>query len=209
MKKIKAVVLKDATKLTNSQMKEIRGGVTVEGRPTKCSMQCDSGAIEPEIEFDCKDNWIDYELIDCSDGERLERWGDIVLVRPDPQVIWKTPKENPLWYNPHAIYNRSNTGGGSWRVCKKMPDVWQIALDELKFNIKTMGFKHTGLFPEQAVNWDWLSGLISNCPYPVKVLNLFAYTGGATIAAAAAGASVCHVDAAKGMVAQAKENAAL
>ena len=96
-----------------------------------------------------------------SDGERLERWGDIILVRPDPQVIWKTPKENPLWYNPHAIYNRSNTGGGSWRVCKKMPDVWQIGFENLKFNIKTMGFKHTGLFPEQAVNWKMTADIIT------------------------------------------------
>lgn len=154
------------------------------------------------------DNWIDYELIDCSDGERLERWGDIILVRPDPQVIWKTPKENPLWYNPHAIYNRSNTGGGSWRVCKKMPDVWQIGLDNLKFNIKTMGFKHTGLFPEQAVNWKMTADIIKNAGRPVKVLNLFAYTGGATVAALNAGASVTHVDASKGMTLWAKENAA-
>lgn len=154
------------------------------------------------------DNWLDYELIDCSDGERLERWGDIILVRPDPQVIWKTPKENPLWYNPHAIYNRSNTGGGSWRVCKKMPDVWQIGLDELKFNIKTMGFKHTGLFPEQAVNWQMTADIIKNAGRPVKVLNLFAYTGGATVAALKAGASVTHVDASKGMTLWAKENAA-
>ena len=154
------------------------------------------------------DNWIDYELIDCSDGERLERWGDIILVRPDPQVIWKTPRENPLWYNPHAIYNRSNTGGGSWRVCKKMPDVWQIGLDSLKFNIKTMGFKHTGLFPEQAVNWKMTADIIKNAGRPVKVLNLFAYTGGATVAALNAGASVTHVDASKGMTLWAKENAA-
>lgn len=155
------------------------------------------------------DNWVDYELIDCSDGERLERWGDIILVRPDPQVIWKTPKENPLWFNPHAIYNRSNTGGGSWRVCKKMPDVWQIGLDDLRFNIKTMGFKHTGLFPEQAVNWKMTADIIKNAGRPVKVLNLFAYTGGATVAALNAGASVTHVDASKGMTLWAKENAAV
>ena len=154
------------------------------------------------------DNWLDYELIDCSDGERLERWGDIILVRPDPQVIWKTPKENPLWFTPHAVYNRSNTGGGSWRVCKKMPDVWQIGLDELKFNIKTMGFKHTGLFPEQAVNWQMTADIIKNAGRPVKVLNLFAYTGSATVAALKAGASVTHVDASKGMTLWAKENAA-
>lgn len=154
------------------------------------------------------DVWTDYELIDCSDGERLERWGDIILVRPDPQVIWKTPKENPLWYNPHAIYSRSNTGGGSWRVCKKMPDVWQIGLDELRFNIKTMGFKHTGLFPEQAVNWRLTADIIKKAGRLVKVLNLFAYTGGATVAALNAGASVTHVDASKGMTLWAKENAA-
>lgn len=154
------------------------------------------------------DNWKDYELIDCSDGERLERWKDIILVRPDPQVIWKTPKENPLWYNPHAIYNRSNTGGGSWKICKKMPDVWQVKLDELSFNIKTMGFKHTGLFPEQAVNWKMTAEIIRKANRLVKVLNLFAYTGGATVAALNAGASVTHVDASKGMTMWAKENAA-
>ena len=154
------------------------------------------------------DNWKDYELIDCTDGQRLERWKDIILIRPDPQVIWKTPKENPLWYSPHAIYNRSNTGGGSWQVCKKMPDVWQVGLDGLRFNIKTMGFKHTGLFPEQAVNWKMIADIIRNAGRPVKVLNLFAYTGGATVSALAAGASVTHVDASKGMTQWAKENAA-
>ena len=153
------------------------------------------------------DSWKDYELIDCSDGERLERWKDIVLVRPDPQVIWKTPRDNPLWHNPHAVYNRSNTGGGNWQVCRKMPDVWQVGLDELRFNIKTMGFKHTGLFPEQAVNWKMTADIIRNAGRPVKVLNLFAYTGGATVAALKAGASVTHVDASKGMTAWAKENA--
>ncbi len=153
------------------------------------------------------DNWKDYELIDCTDGQRLERWKDIILIRPDPQVIWKTPKENPLWYSPHAIYNRSNTGGGSWQVCKKMPDVWQVSLDNLKFNIKTMGFKHTGLFPEQAVNWKMIADIIKGAGRPVKVLNLFAYTGGATVSALAAGASVTHVDASKGMTQWAKENA--
>lgn len=153
------------------------------------------------------DNWKDYELIDCTDGQRLERWKDIILIRPDPQVIWKTPKENPLWYSPHAIYNRSNTGGGSWQVCKKMPDVWQVSLDNLKFNIKTMGFKHTGLFPEQAVNWKMIADIIKSAGRPVKVLNLFAYTGGATVSALAAGASVTHVDASKGMTQWAKENA--
>lgn len=154
------------------------------------------------------DLWKDYELIDCSDGERLERWRDIILVRPDPQVIWKTPKENPLWFNPHAVYNRSNTGGGSWQIRKKMPDVWQVGFENLNFNIKTMGFKHTGLFPEQAVNWKMTADIIRNAGRPVKVLNLFAYTGGATVAALEAGASVTHVDASKGMTLWAKENAA-
>ena len=154
-------------------------------------------------------NWKDYELIDCSDGERLERWKDIILVRPDPQVIWKTPKTDRLWNNAHAVYNRSSTGGGSWTVNKKMPDVWQVGFNELKFNIKTMGFKHTGLFPEQAVNWEYLADVIKKAGRPLKVLNLFAYTGGATVAALKAGASVTHVDASKGMTAWAKENAAL
>ena len=154
-------------------------------------------------------SWKDYELIDCSDGERLERWKDIILVRPDPQVIWKTPKTDRLWNNAHAVYNRSSTGGGSWTVNKKMPDVWQVGFNELKFNIKTMGFKHTGLFPEQAVNWEYLADVIKKAGRPLKVLNLFAYTGGATVAALKAGASVTHVDASKGMTAWAKENAAL
>ena len=154
-------------------------------------------------------SWKDYELIDCSDGERLERWKDIILVRPDPQVIWKTPKTDRLWNNAHAVYNRSSTGGGSWTVNKKMPDVWQVGFNELKFNIKTMGFKHTGLFPEQAVNWEYLADVIKKAGRPFKVLNLFAYTGGATVAALKAGASVTHVDASKGMTAWAKENAAL
>ncbi|MBQ6468038.1 MAG: class I SAM-dependent methyltransferase [Clostridia bacterium] len=154
------------------------------------------------------DYWKEYELIDCSGGERLERWGDIILVRPDPQVIWNTPKENPLWYNPHAVYNRSSSGGGSWQVKKKMPDVWQIGFENLKFNIKAMGFKHTGLFPEQAVNWKMTAEIIKNAGRPVKALNLFAYTGGATLAALNAGASVTHVDASKGMTLWAKENAA-
>ena len=118
-------------------------------------------------------SWKDYELIDCSDGERLERWKDIILIRPDPQVIWKTPKENKNWYNPHAIYNRSNTGGGSWQVCKKMPEIWQVGFKDLQFNIKTMGFKHTGLFPEQAVNWEMTADIIKKANRPVKVLNLF------------------------------------
>ena len=154
------------------------------------------------------ENWNDYKLLDTSDGERLEKWGDYILVRPDPQVIWKTEKNLTEWRKAHGVYNRSSSGGGGWKV-NKLPKEWYINYGNLKFVLRPMGFKHTGLFPEQAVNWDWFSSLIKNCPYPVKVLNLFAYTGGATIAAAAAGASVCHVDAAKGMVAQAKENAAL
>ena len=154
------------------------------------------------------DGWKDYELIDCSDGERLERWGDIILVRPDPQVTWKTPKKNKLWFDAHAVYNRSNTGGGSWSVNKKMPDFWSIAYRDLSFNIKTMGFKHTGIFPEQAVNWDFTADLIKSAGRPVRMLNLFAYTGAATAAALKAGAAVTHVDASKGMTAWAKDNAA-
>lgn len=154
-------------------------------------------------------DWKDYELIDCSDGEKLERWGSEVLVRPDPQVIWKSEKNHALWYKPAARYFRSKSGGGQWQVYRHMPSVWQIAYKDLKFNIKTMGFKHTGLFPEQAVNWDFTRKMISECgKSEVKVLNLFAYTGGATVACLKEGASVVHVDASKGMVQWAKENAA-
>ncbi len=153
-------------------------------------------------------NWKDYELIDASNGERLERWGDIILIRPDPQIIWNTPKENPLWKNAHAIYHRSNTGGGSWQELKKMPKMWSIRYNDLKFNLKMMGFKHTGIFPEQAINWDFVSQKIKKSTKPLKVLNLFGYTGAATLSAAKAGANVCHVDASKGMVSWAKENAA-
>lgn len=152
-------------------------------------------------------DWKDYELIDCSCGERLERWGQHILIRPDPQVIWKTPKRNPMWKNADARYIRSNTGGGRWEVYKKLPDRWEIGYKDLSFNIKTMGFKHTGLFPEQAVNWDLIREIIRNAGGPVKVLNLFAYTGGATIAALAENAQTVHVDASKGMVSWAKENA--
>lgn len=151
--------------------------------------------------------WKDYELIDCSCGERLERWGQHILIRPDPQVIWKTPKRNPMWKNADARYIRSNTGGGRWEVYKKLPDRWEISYKDLSFNIKTMGFKHTGLFPEQAVNWDLIREIIRNAGRPVKVLNLFAYTGGATMAALAENAHTVHVDASKGMVSWAKENA--
>ncbi len=148
-------------------------------------------------------------LIDCSDGEKLERWGSEVLIRPDPQVIWKSEKNHALWYKPAARYFRSKSGGGQWQVYRHMPSVWQIAYKDLKFNIKTMGFKHTGLFPEQAVNWDLTRKMISECgKSEVKVLNLFAYTGGATVACLKEGASVVHVDASKGMVQWAKENAA-
>ncbi len=152
-------------------------------------------------------DWKDYELIDCSSGERLERWGDIILVRPDPQVIWKTPKNNPLWKKANAYYHRSKSGGGAWDVRSKMPPYWSINYKDLTFNIKTMGFKHTGLFPEQAVNWDYTREIIRKAGRPVKVLNLFAYTGGATIAPLSENAQVVHVDASKGMVAWAKENA--
>lgn len=152
-------------------------------------------------------DWKDYELIDCSCGERLERWGQHILIRPDPQVIWKTPKRNPMWKNADARYIRSNTGGGRWEVYKKLPDRWEISYKDLSFNIKTMGFKHTGLFPEQAVNWDLIREIIRNSGRPVKVLNLFAYTGGATMAALAENAHTVHVDASKGMVSWAKENA--
>lgn len=152
-------------------------------------------------------DWKDYELIDCSCGERLERWGQHILIRPDPQVIWKTPKRNPMWKNADARYIRSNTGGGRWEVYKKLPDRWEISYKGLSFNIKTMGFKHTGLFPEQAVNWDLIREIIRNSGRPVKVLNLFAYTGGATMAALAENAHTVHVDASKGMVSWAKENA--
>ncbi len=154
------------------------------------------------------DKWKDYEVIDTSSGEKLERWGKFTLVRPDPQVIWKSDKKNPLWKRADASYKRSRTGGGAWSE-NALPESWVISYGELNFRIKPMGFKHTGLFPEQAANWDWFSELIKAAGRPIKVLNLFAYTGGATVAAAKAGASVCHVDASKGMVQQAKENARL
>lgn len=153
------------------------------------------------------DGWKDYELLDCSQGERLERWGNVILIRPDPQVIWQTPKKHPMWKNANARYHRSSTGGGHWEVLKKTPDAWRINYKDLSFNVKTMGFKHTGLFPEQAVNWDYTAELIKNAGRPIKVLNLFSYTGGATVACLNAGAQVVHVDASKGMVAWAKENA--
>ena len=152
------------------------------------------------------DSWKDYEVLDTSAGEKLERWGKYLLVRPDPQVIWNTPKDDPLWRKYDARYARSNTGGGKWQNLR-LPAQWQVHYKELTFQVKTMNFKHTGVFPEQAANWDFMMERIRNAGRPVRVLNLFAYTGGATIACAAAGASVCHVDAAKGMVLWAKENA--
>ena len=157
------------------------------------------------------DNWKDYEVIDCSKGEKLERWGDYILVRPDPQVIWDTPKTDKGWKSRNGHYHRSKKGGGEWEFFS-LPEQWQIHYGSLTFNLKPFNFKHTGLFPEQATNWDWFGHLISekvkkNPDKPVKVLNLFAYTGGATLAAAAAGAHVTHVDASKGIVAWAKENA--
>ena len=155
------------------------------------------------------DSWKDYELIDMGNGEKLERWGDIVLRRPDPQVVWPMEKEWSLWKNPHGHYHRSNRGGGSWEQKKKYPESWTINYKNLKFNIRPTGFKHTGLFPEQAANWDWMIDKIKKAKRPIKVLNLFAYTGGATVACASAGAEVCHVDAAKGMVNWAKDNIAL
>ena len=152
------------------------------------------------------DKWTDYELLDTSDGERLERWGSFILRRPDPQIIWKNSATHKKWRQADAVYKRSQKGGGEWTK-NNLPEQWTISYGNLKFNLKPMGFKHTGLFPEQAANWDWFSNLIRQADRPIKVLNLFAYTGGATLAAAAAGASVVHVDASKGMVAQAKLNA--
>ncbi|MCI8889184.1 MAG: SAM-dependent methyltransferase [Hungatella sp.] len=152
------------------------------------------------------DHWNDYEVIDCSDGEKLERWGDFLLIRPDPQIIWSTPKNHRGWKHPNGHYHRSDRGGGQWQFFD-LPQQWSIRYDSLTFNLKPFSFKHTGLFPEQAANWDWFGELIRQAGRPIKVLNLFAYTGGATLAAAKAGAAVTHVDASKGMVAWAKENA--
>lgn len=153
------------------------------------------------------ENWKDYEVLDTSDGEKLERWGKYQLVRPDPQVIWNTEKKLPGWRKPNGHYHRSNKGGGEWEF-HSLPEEWTINYNSLTFHLKPFSFKHTGLFPEQAANWDWFSKLIKEAGRDIKVLNLFAYTGGATVSAAAAGASVTHVDASKGMVTWAKENAA-
>jgi 23S rRNA (cytosine1962-C5)-methyltransferase len=152
------------------------------------------------------DQWKDYEVLDTSTSEKLERWKDYLLIRPDPQVLWKTPKDNPGWKKPNGHYHRSSKGGGEWEFFS-LPQQWQINYGELTFNLKPFSFKHTGIFPEQAVNWDWFSKKIEKANRPIKVLNLFAYTGGATLAAAHAGATVTHVDASKGMVSWAKENA--
>lgn len=151
-------------------------------------------------------NWNDYEILDMADGEKLERWGNITLVRPDPQIIWNSKSFPNKWKTANAKYNRSKTGGGSWEYNTNLPKAWQINYKDLVFNIKPMGFKHTGLFPEQAVNWDWMINKIKSSKREIKVLNLFAYTGGATVACLSAGASVCHVDSSKGMVSWAKEN---
>lgn len=157
-------------------------------------------------------NWKDYQVLDCSSGEKLERWGSYLLIRPDPQVIWNTARQQNGWKKPNAHYHRSSRGGGEWEFFR-LPEQWDISYrlktgKQLNFQLKPFSFKHTGLFPEQAVNWDWFSSLIQDAGRPIKVLNLFAYTGGATLAAASAGAHVTHVDASKGMVSWAKENAA-
>ncbi len=158
--------------------------------------------------MDIARDWKDYEIIDMANGEKLERWGNVTLIRPDPQIIWKEKTFPEKWSKANARYNRSSSGGGGWKYNKKVPENWQIKYKDLTFNIKPMGFKHTGLFPEQAVNWDWMIEKIKKAKTPVKVLNLFAYTGGATVACSYAGAQVCHVDSSKGMTTWAKENIA-
>lgn len=156
--------------------------------------------------MDVAKDWKDYEILDMANGEKLERWGNITLIRPDPQIIWKEKSFPEKWKNANAKYNRSNTGGGNWNFIKPLPKSWQIKYKDLTFNIKPMGFKHTGIFPEQAVNWDWMMNKIRNSNREAKILNLFAYTGGASVACLKAGASVCHVDSSKGMCEWAKEN---
>ena len=151
-------------------------------------------------------DWNDYQILDMANGEKLEKWNNITLVRPDPQIIWKQKTYPEKWKKADAKYSRSNTGGGAWNYNKKLPSAWQVKYKDLVFNIKPMGFKHTGLFPEQAVNWDWMINKIKSTNKEIKVLNIFAYTGGATVACLSAGASVCHVDSSKGMVSWAKEN---
>lgn len=154
------------------------------------------------------DKWKDYKIIDTSSGDKLESWGGKVLVRPDPQIIWKSPHRSELWNKADGVYHRSSKGGGEWEYKTKLPESWKISYGNLTFNIRPTGFKHTGLFPEQAVNWDYMAEKIKNADRPIKVLNLFAYTGGATLACAEAGAQVSHVDASKGMVQWARDNAA-
>lgn len=153
------------------------------------------------------DRFTDYELIEASGGERLERWGDIILIRPDPQIIWNTEKKDKRWKTAHARYFRSQQGGGRWQVYREIPDRWNIKYGNLSFNVRTMGFKHTGVFPEQAVNWDYAADIIRNADRQLSVINLFGYTGCATLSALDAGAKVCHVDASKGMVQWARDNA--
>ena len=153
-------------------------------------------------------SWQDYELIDATGGSRLERWGDALLVRPDPQVVWRNERTSPLWAKADAVYHRSDKGGGQWEYRRRLPEKWQIGWQGLRLVVSPTGFKHTGVFPEQAVNWAWYGRKIRAAGRPIRVLNLFGYTGGATLACAAAGASVCHVDASKGMVQWGKENAA-
>ena len=153
------------------------------------------------------DNWKDYAVLDCGGGEKIERWGSQILQRPDPQAIWARDKDCKAWNRPNAIYHRSNAGGGRWEI-RKLPEQWAIHYGDLTFQLKPMSFKHTGLFPEQAANWDFIDKMIRHAGRPINVLNLFAYTGGATLACAAAGATVCHVDASKGIVAWGKDNAA-
>ena len=156
--------------------------------------------------MDIANNWKDYKIIDMANGQKLEKWGNIILSRPDPQIVWKNKTFPNEWKNANAVYTRSKTGGGNWEYKKRTPDFWKIKYKDLCFNIKTMGFKHTGLFPEHAVNWDWMRKKIETSKREIKVLNLFAYTGGATVACLASNASVCHVDSSKGMVNWAKEN---
>lgn len=153
------------------------------------------------------DQWKDYELIDATQGNRLERWGSVVLVRPDPQVVWGLPRASSLWDKADAVYHRSTKGGGQWEIRRKLPQRWKIHAGDLTLVVSPTGFKHTGVFPEQAVNWAWYREKIKAAGRPIRVLNLFGYTGGATLACAAAGAAVCHVDASKGIVAWARENA--
>lgn len=153
-----------------------------------------------------ENDWSDYRILDCGGGEKVEKWADYTLVRPDPQAIWNRTNNIKAWDKANAIYHRSKSGGGQWEI-KKLPAQWTVSYKELTFNLKPMSFKHTGLFPEQAANWNFIMEKIRNANRPINVLNLFAYTGGATLAAAAAGASVCHVDASKGMTQWARENA--